>query len=141
MTRINVVPVKELSDQHLIAEYHELPRVIKQDINVTGAPENYKLGEGHVRWARAHARYCMGRYIQLVWEMKHRGFKVNHTAGALDELYFKLPMGLRRDYEVTKADIAVNRERLIEKYRAQPEQYKWTKRWKPWYYTWLGRWL
>ena len=34
MTRINVVPVKELSDQHLIAEYRELQRVIKQQINI-----------------------------------------------------------------------------------------------------------
>ena len=39
MTRINVVPVKELSDQHLIAEYRELPRVIKQRINIDDAPE------------------------------------------------------------------------------------------------------
>lgn len=29
MTRINVIPVSELSDQHLIAEYRELPRVLK----------------------------------------------------------------------------------------------------------------
>ena len=31
MTRINLIPVKELSDQHLIAEYREIPRVIKQE--------------------------------------------------------------------------------------------------------------
>lgn len=141
MTRINVVPVKELSDQHLIAEYHELPRVIKQNINTENAPEQYKLGEGHVRWARAHAGYCMTRYVELVWEMKHRGFKVNHTPGALDKLYFKLPEKLHKFYDVTKADIAVNRERLIEKYKIQPSYYTWTKRWKPLYYTWLGRWL
>lgn len=29
MTRINVVPVEELSDAWLIAEYRELPRVLK----------------------------------------------------------------------------------------------------------------
>ena len=32
MTRINVIPPAELSDQHLIAEYRELPRVLKQNI-------------------------------------------------------------------------------------------------------------
>lgn len=51
MTRINVVPVFELSDQHLMAEYRELPRVIKQKINTTDAPRLYKLGLGHVKWA------------------------------------------------------------------------------------------
>ena len=33
MTRINLVDPKELSDQHLIREYNELPRCIKQDID------------------------------------------------------------------------------------------------------------
>lgn len=32
MTRINLIPVKELSDQHLIREYQELPRCIKKKI-------------------------------------------------------------------------------------------------------------
>ena len=27
MTRINLVPVEELSNQHLMAEYRELPRI------------------------------------------------------------------------------------------------------------------
>ena len=70
MTRINVVPVNELSDQHLIAEYRELPRVIKQQINVTDAPENYVLGTGHVKWARTHIWFVMDRYEELCNEMK-----------------------------------------------------------------------
>lgn len=41
MTRINLVPAKELSDQHLLAEYHELPRVIKQNIDIRNAPEKW----------------------------------------------------------------------------------------------------
>ena len=135
MTRINVVPVSELSDQHLIAEYHELPRVIKQNINTENAPETYKLGEGHVRWARKHATYCMHRYIDLCWEMKRRGFKVGQPWEDLNVLYFKLPKDLFNDYNPTKADIAVNRQRLIERSKGC----KWTKRWKPWYYTWIGR--
>lgn len=39
MTRINLVPVEELSNQHLVAEYRELPRCIKQKINTECAPE------------------------------------------------------------------------------------------------------
>ena len=136
MTRINVVPVKELSDQHLIAEYHELPRVIKQNINTENAPDRYKLGEGHVRWARAHAKYCMERYEALCKEMTFRGFKVTHTAAELYKLYIKLPRELHKYYLVTNDAILINRERLIER----SQGCKWTKRRKPWYYhAWLWR--
>lgn len=134
MTRINVVPVKELSDLHLIAEYRELPRVIKQDINITGAPLNYKLGEGHVKWARTHLRYVIKRCKELYDEMKHRGFKVNYDFDDLFTIYNDTYIGLHNDYKVTKADIAVNRQRLLEKYRAEPNLYKWTGRCKPFYY-------
>ena len=36
MTRINVIPVEELSDQHLMAEYRELPRAIKSHNGIDG---------------------------------------------------------------------------------------------------------
>lgn len=36
MTRINVIDVKYLSDQWLLAEYRKLPRVIKQNISTKG---------------------------------------------------------------------------------------------------------
>ena len=134
MTRINVVPVQELSDLHLIAEYRELPRVIKQDISVKNAPQNYKLGEGHVKWARTHLRYVINRYIDLYYEMKIRGFKTSYNPTELVDLYNRIDLELHNDYKVTKADIAVNRQRLLEKYRAEPNLYKWTKRRKPFYY-------
>ena len=49
MTRINLVKVEELSDQHLIAEYRELPRCLKQKVNLKDAPDRYTLGKGHVK--------------------------------------------------------------------------------------------
>ena len=51
MTRINLIDVEELSDQNLLAEYRELPRCIKQDINTDDAPDKYTLGKGHMKWA------------------------------------------------------------------------------------------
>lgn len=54
MTRINVIPVWELSDQHLLAEYRELPRVLKQNISTVGAKSYYHLGPGHMKWGRRH---------------------------------------------------------------------------------------
>ena len=55
MTRINLVPPAELCDQHLLAEHRELTRipnaVAKGKYHLKGQPTEYKLGEGHVRFA------------------------------------------------------------------------------------------
>lgn len=59
MTRINVIPVWELSDQHLLAEYRELPRVLKQNISTVGAKSYYHLGPGHMKWGRRHWNFCL----------------------------------------------------------------------------------
>lgn len=64
MTRINQIPVEELSDQHLIREYNEIPRFIKQDINIEDSPTIYCLGKGHVKWCRKHWLFCLDRFIK-----------------------------------------------------------------------------
>lgn len=127
MTRINVVPVQELSDQWLIAEYRELPRVIKGDFNLKNAPERYTLGKGHVKWAKAHACWTMARYFELCDEMEYRGFKISNSAGNLYELW----NGKGDVYYVSMADIFINVDRLRAKYKLKPNYYKWTGREKP----------
>lgn len=124
MTRINVVPVSELSDQHLIAEYHELPRVLKQNINITDAPEQYCLGKGHMKWGKLHAGYCVYRYLLLRKEMAYRGFKVGYDM-------FNLKSLEPRGYHIEQEDIELNRQRLREKYQMKPNWYRWTRRNKP----------
>lgn len=128
MTRINIIPVEELSDQWLIAEYRELPRVIKQDIDISNAPTYYKLGKGHVKWAKKYQLYTLGRYLKLCKEMRYRGFTVNYPFTMLRDDEWN---GYGRDYSPDEADIAINRKRLIEKYKMKPDFYKWTKREKP----------
>lgn len=135
MTRINVIPVNELSDQWLLAEYHELPRCIKQDINTTDAPEQYCLGKGHMKWAKKHSIFTVWRYLDLCKEMEYRGFKVNYNFTSL--CIFYIDHALLKDdneYWVTHKDIELNRQRLVEKYKVKPNYYKWTKRDKP---SWL----
>lgn len=136
MTRINVVPVQELSDQWLLAEYHELPRVIKQDINTSDAPDNYILGKGHMKWAKKHSVFTLWRYHSLCKEMLYRGFKINYPLAELVTYY--VDNGLienDNDYNVTDENIHINQQRLIEKYNLKPNYYRWTKRDKP---EWLG---
>lgn len=136
MTRINVVPVEELSDQHLLAEYHELPRVIKQYCYTGLAPRKYILGKGHVKWARRHMHYVLSRYKELWDEIKYRGFKLNYPYEELADYTSKNVIGwpFYLDYTPTPKDFYINIDRLVEKYKLKPSFYKWTKRNKPDYY-------
>lgn len=51
MTRINLIPVEELTNKHLIAEKHEITRVFalaknsKPNVKI---PDTYRMGKGHV---------------------------------------------------------------------------------------------
>lgn len=134
MTRINVVPVKELADQWLLAEYRELPRVIKGNFDITNAPEVYCLGKGHVKWAKKYAFWLLYRYDSILKELVHRGFNYNYSFYELVVAYGGDPNPVL-DYHVTDMDIELNRERLIEKYKMKPNFYKWTNRTKP---EWLN---
>lgn len=137
MTRINLVPVEELSDQHLIAEYHELPRVAKQKISIKGAPDKYCLGKNHMKWARKHLLFTLSRYYSICDEMYHRGFAVKYPYVEFLDFCLASPIAKEfvwRNYNLTEEDTALSRNRLIEKYRLRPDWYRWTGRCKPLYY-------
>ncbi len=127
MTRINVINVSELSDQHLIREYNELPRVIKGEFNLCDAPDNYCLGAGHIKFCKKHQPTILQRYKELCNEMKFRGFNVNYPYSELKKLYDNSNQtGIC--YEIQKSDIELNRARIIEKIKSRPDWYRWTRR-------------
>lgn len=87
MTRINCIPVTELHNRHLVAEYRELPRIfgLVRAADARGEepddrrnPNTYVLGTGHVRFFYRRLGYLADRYIQLCAEMKRRGFRVTY---------------------------------------------------------------
>ena len=127
MTRINLVPVEELSDQWLIAEYRELPRCIKGNISIKDAPDNYVFGKGHMKWARKYALYTSRRMKQIVEEMHYRGFKTNFSS----DLSQYITDDLKNDYRPSLDDLQLSKERLRYKYNKKPLFYRWTKRNKP----------
>lgn len=129
MTRINVVPVEELSDQHLIAEYREMPRCFKQNIDIAFAPDRYCLGKGSMMWAKRHWVFCYHRFNCIIKEMDYRGFKTSYRELPLDEIDTH-NFGY---YVPTPEDYKINIERLVEKYKMKPNWYRWTKREKPKY--------
>lgn len=78
MTRINVgIDPSELCDQHLVAEYRELPRLWGLESD-SAPPDEFKLGTGHVLWCAQYQGMLADRYIGLVSEMRRRGFHVSY---------------------------------------------------------------
>ena len=115
MTRINLIPPKELCDQHLLAEHRELTRipnaVAKGKFHLKGQPEEYKLGEGHVRFFFNKMAFLKKRYDELHTECKARGFKVQYiwpeTLPSSPELWL--------DYQPTDAALEIYRQRIQER--------------------------
>lgn len=116
MTRINCVPVEELTDKHLLAEYRELPRVFKlaEAAYLRGDtpgqyPREYTLGKGHVKFFYTRLWWLQRRFDHLVLEMLARGFRPQYTT---TPVISRLPQSWWCDWKPTPAALAVNRERI-----------------------------
>lgn len=119
LTRINLVPPAELCDQHLLAEHRELTRipnaVARGRFSLAGQPDDYKLGEGHVRFFFDKLAFLKRRYEALHAECRARGFHVSPIWPA------DLPADARlwRDYTPTSAALAASRERIAQRMPAK----------------------
>lgn len=109
MTRINCVPVKELTDKHLLAEYRELPRISKL-AKYVDIPSTYRMGKGHVTFFYDKGEYLRRRFEdEIVPELELRGFTVKY------KIYRKHPAGLNKDWTPTQEAMTINRQRIQER--------------------------
>lgn len=131
MTRINVVPVTELCDQHLLAEYRELPRVFglvhkAQDQCYMPCeldlPDTYLLGTGHVKFFYDKLLWLSWRHIALVNEIERRGFTANFTQN-LRVVHEDLYDHWWNDYTPTPEALALNRARIAERLSTMEPRY------------------
>lgn len=110
MTRINVVPVEELTDKHLLAEYRELPRVSGLARVAPEAPKRYVLGRGHVKFFYDKGEWLRRRFEeQIVPEMNRRGFVTNFIH------YRPHPKGLNNNWKPGRNALKLNRARIAKR--------------------------
>lgn len=126
MTRINCVPVEELSGSHLVAEYRELPRVFALARAAAlrksfSQPETYTLGKGHLLFFYTRLGYLARRHAELIQEMKRRGYKPTF-AGMRREDFADTPDSYWNDWEPTIEALALNRERIKERSGVRNDQ-------------------
>ena len=133
MTRINIIPTQELTDQHLVAEYRELfmvgsslQRSLKSanwEKNKKTWPKEFTLNKGHVKFFYNKGKYLHKRYKELIKEMKSRGMNPNS-----DRKFkrYQWPDELYNDWSPTKKDQMIIRQRIEEKMKMKPNWYRQT---------------
>lgn len=130
MTRINTVDPIELCDQHLLAEFRELPRIpnaiLKGRIKHHDIPQKYTVrtesnpagGKGHVKFFIDKLDFLYWRYMGLYKELSKRGFKPKNKwpYDIADIKYAELWGTWKPDQEA----IELNRKRIRERMPANP---------------------
>lgn len=118
MTRINCVPVEELSVKHLVAEYREIGRVYALAVSAYNRGERpaahgdrYTLGKGHVKFFYSRLGYVCARHRQLIAEMLRRGYNPTYRIVVPPEL----PDSWMRDWEPDDTALLINRARIAER--------------------------
>lgn len=130
MTRINLVPVEELYDQHLKAEYREMPMVpaalnrtlnSKKGLILQRIPQKYKLNDHHVYFFYNKGKFLHKRYNELIHEMKRRGWNPDPNR-ILNVQIFK-DNDLYNDWHPCNDEIQINRERIQSRIDLKPNWY------------------
>ena len=112
MTRINVVPVEELCNKHLFAEWRELPRMgsFARRCADNQRPSDYVLGPGHMKFFIDKGMFLERRHAELTAECLKRGYRLT----LLDRFTMPQYWGYR-DYVPTANALALNRQRIFER--------------------------
>ncbi|MGB3024467.1 pyrimidine dimer DNA glycosylase/endonuclease V [Paradevosia shaoguanensis] len=133
MTRINCVPPSELTVQHLVAEYRELPRIFAlvraaiargERPDDSRNPTEYRLGSGHVRFFYPRLLYLARRQASLIAEMQSRGYRPAFTDSA--GLLAGIPAEWCNDWQPTPEAQAANRARISERLATSADAVKKT---------------
>lgn len=133
MTRINILPPTELTDQHLIAEYREitmvpgsLRRTLKSKVGFRPerVSKTYTLNAGHVYFFYDKGKYLDKRYDELVEEMKFRGFNPDPERRFPKEVF---PQELYNDWMPSLEEQKIVKQRIEEKIKMRPNWYRHTK--------------
>ena len=124
MTRINTVPPRALTDQHLLGEYNEIRRPIglalkrysKENNRIhRGIPNQYQLRAGHVIFFYNKLQYIKDRFEAIKREMKLRGWSAN---GIIDA---DIPDELLGNWTASERSNNILKERLIERIEQDPK--------------------
>lgn len=137
MTRLNLIPVHKLTDQHLFSEWREIkmvPKALRRSISSRGVdgalacvPPKFTLGTGHVRFFYDKGAYLHVRYQFLTNELARRGTHDFNRDAELDPdgIYRQLHHAFHRMYIPTQEAIELVKERIANRIAARPSFYRY----------------
>lgn len=133
MTRINLVPVRELHDQHLFAEFREIkmvPRSLERSVSARGVdgvlamiPPSYVLGKGHVSFFYDKGAYLRERYAEIRLELEARGVAYDR-ASVFDPNGAQTHAPFNGHYTPTPDALALVHRRIADRVAMKPAWYR-----------------
>jgi len=130
MTRINVVDPEYLTDQHLMAEYRELPMVmgslrrsVQSKNGLPKIPSEYTLNKGHVSFFYNKGKFLHRRYKALVAELLKRGYTLDPDRKA-DFTVF-IDSDLYEEWQPGEQALRINVERVTQRILQKPHWYRY----------------
>lgn len=131
MTRINLIKPKKLLDQHLMAEYRELPMVmgaLKRSIRAKKFPiisNRYLLNKGHVSFFYNKRDFLEKRFILLIDELRNRNYDIDPSSRNVNFDIFDYAPCKQIIWEPDEKEININIERILLRYEAKKNFYKY----------------
>lgn len=123
MVRVNLIEPVCLADQHLVAEYNEILMLLGYVRKYPGSreiPDEFCLGEGHVRFFRDKLGYLKKRHEALREEMIKRGFKPGRIVSLEG-----FDRRLHNDWEPDEKSMDLIKKRLCRKIEMKPGFYRY----------------
>lgn len=133
MTRINTIEPRLLTNEWLLAEWRELPRIPNELLQhpnrykAQEVPASYTMGQGHVKFFRNKLLYLQKRHKALCLEMDKRGIKRDISVVVDLSEFGVLSSVLCHDWQPTTKDHHINVERLLERWEARRKPYHYGK--------------
>lgn len=125
MTRINIVEPEQLTKQHLLAEYRELPRVFthvlkaiesSKTLNDFNIPDKYTIGKGHVTFFYNKCRYLFERWIKIISILKNSNYDLSEDyIDKSTRNFIEIPEQYKGEYSPTPEEIYLNMYRLANR--------------------------
>lgn len=133
MTRINLVEVEDLADQHLFAEWREIARIPTAATKAYNAycginfSENssfeYVFGTGHVRFFYNKIAFIKERYDRLTEELLKRNFNITiRDSSIFDNVPYPL---VRYPWTPSRKEIELSINRISSKLNEKPNWYRY----------------
>ena len=131
MVRVNIINPKNLTDQHLIAEYKEILMLVgyikkHSETSLDKIPPYYLLGSGHILFFKNKLGYLKKRFEKIKKEMKKRGFEANKEIN-INQFSEKL----KKDWHASEEDKKIIKKRLVKKIKLKPLWYRYYGKKKP----------